>query len=909
MKEKTMKRLLALVLALALVATAGYYASDSHLKAYEETETTEEVVDGSGDAQSNVQTVEETKDELVVEKQETEEQKDTAETQTESKNESLAITKDSEEVKDAEEPSSGAEDDLHSGKYHYTQVRCIDTYSGDVVYTGYKTKQGNSITIYTSGTSANRINNYILTASTTTVDGKDYKFLGWYDEAGNALQKTVTSSITGLKASTEKCEYINLYAKYQVTDRCTDELHNQTSNKHQTKYTFVDTFDGSTVYETTIAQGSGSVAKFQTLTAKLHRAVKTGTYYKEGYSFIENETEYTFLGWYEDEEGTTKATLTADVSNVNAGIRMSPSTEKCETVTYYAVYEQKAMCTSELHDTANNKHVGTIVFIDTFTNSDGEQEWYQEYGKTTIKEGTKVTVGLVQNFTSEKLTHNNGGYTYKFLGWYDEEGNLIPGGFKDYTHDGTTSNAYVFDKGITIDPTNECVDIKVYAKWEKIKSPVITYKYIDILSTGSGSFNNQDGTISKLTHTFKEFDSEVNGYTFLGWIDPDGNVYQIGEKQSIDLTGAEWYDENGQGIAKELTDYAQWQPWFTVNFYNGDELVATKTYKTAEEMAADYESGKYTFDFDNLSGDYALTKTGYSLVGYTDEAGELMSGTFEQGMPSIMTDTMAEPVTVNFYAQWKINKYRLTIHYVDENGKKLAADYSEMVEYQDDRTVKSPSVDGYTPDYKSLSTPEGGMPAQSLEYTVVYTKDTVVTPGNKTVDEGGTNPPQVTEDTEQEPQDGVFVVDNDGNVTVIPSASPTGNNELQGNGDAAWALLNLICTIITVILSIVMLIFYFIKKDDDEDEEDEQAQKAEDEEEEDEDNIKKKGLVRLFSIIPAVVAVIAFILTEDMSLPMQWTDKWTLLMIIILIVQLIVTLLSKKTKKDDDEEEEETAEA
>ena len=63
---------------------------------------------------------------------------------------------------------------------------------------------------------------------------------------------------------------------------------------------------------------------------------------------------------------------------------------------------------------------------------------------------------------------------------------------------------------------------------------------------------------------------------------------------------------------------------------------------------------------------------------------------------------------------------------------------------------------------------------------------------------------------------------------------------------------------------------------------------------------KRHGGWRLFSLIPAVVALIAFILTEDMRLPMVFTDRWTLLMALIALVQLIVCFFAKKEQETSD---------
>ena len=110
---------------------------------------------------------------------------------------------------------------------------------------------------------------------------------------------------------------------------------------------------------------------------------------------------------------------------------------------------------------------------------------------------------------------------------------------------------------------------------------------------------------------------------------------------------------------------------------------------------------------------------------------------------------------------------------------------------------------------------------------------------------------------------------------------------------AAWALLNLILTIITGLVMIWLFISYlFKKKDEDEDDPDK------------DENVKKHFGIRLISIIATVVAIIVFILTEDMTLPMQWTDKWTIWMAVILLAQLIIAGFSKKKYEEEDLNEE-----
>ena len=57
----------------------------------------------------------------------------------------------------------------------------------------------------------------------------------------------------------------------------------------------------------------------------------------------------------------------------------------------------------------------------------------------------------------------------------------------------------------------------------------------------------------------------------------------------------------------------------------------------------------------------------------------------------------------------------------------------------------------------------------------------------------------------------------------------------------------------------------------------------------------------LMSLIPAIAAVVTFFLTEDMTQPMQMTDKWTLLMAVYLVANVIMAIIAHKTKDEDDQ--------
>ena len=76
-------------------------------------------------------------------------------------------------------------------------------------------------------------------------------------------------------------------------------------------------------------------------------------------------------------------------------------------------------------------------------------------------------------------------------------------------------------------------------------------------------------------------------------------------------------------------------------------------------------------------------------------------------------------------------------------------------------------------------------------------------------------------------------------------------------------------------------------------------QKDQPETEENEETLKRKGALRILSIIPLLVAVLLFILTENMSNPMIWVDRWTIWMALITLVQIVLAVFAKKSNKEN----------
>lgn len=102
----------------------------------------------------------------------------------------------------------------------------------------------------------------------------------------------------------------------------------------------------------------------------------------------------------------------------------------------------------------------------------------------------------------------------------------------------------------------------------------------------------------------------------------------------------------------------------------------------------------------------------------------------------------------------------------------------------------------------------------------------------------------------------------------------------KGIESGEWALMNLICTIATVVIAIVVL---FIKN----------------KKEETEQNYSNYRWAKILSVIVALGSIFLFVFTEDMTLTMVNFDKWTIVMSVILIAQIIVAIVAKKSNHDD----------
>lgn len=227
------------------------------------------------------------------------------------------------------------------------------------------------------------------------------------------------------------------------------------------------------------------------------------------------------------------------------------------------------------------------------------------------------------------------------------------------------------------------------------------------------------------------------------------------------------------------------------------------------------------------------------------------------------------------------------------------------------------AVPGYNPNYAVSVT------AGVLTITPEATTDPVVppvVPGGTTTDDGTPTDPGAEENATappaaEEAPGPVQLVTIPASKTPLAGGDqnaeePTveiGENKipLASNGvTASWALLNLILAFLTGIIMLVLLFTYFFGKDEDEeqDKNGEESRLSRTDDKNAKDKLKRKGVARLVSIVVTAVAVIVFIMTENITLPMVFIDGWTWLMAVIAAVQIIVAFFSRKSRKDKDDE-------
>lgn len=202
--------------------------------------------------------------------------------------------------------------------------------------------------------------------------------------------------------------------------------------------------------------------------------------------------------------------------------------------------------------------------------------------------------------------------------------------------------------------------------------------------------------------------------------------------------------------------------------------------------------------------------------------------------------------------------------------------------------VQTPAVQA--PAAQAPATPAPAAPAPAPAAAVPAAAAFVAAPAPaavETLDEDDTptaGPEDEEEDEEvDEPETPTAAPEEELDDPATPMAAPEedldeGETPLAAPGRPAWALLNLVLTLCTILASALLLL-------------DPTGREFK----------TRSGILRLVSLVPALGALVAFLLTEDLRLPMTFVDRWTLLMVLIALVQLTVCIAAKKLQGSADD--------
>jgi hypothetical protein len=620
------------------------------------------------------------------------------------------------------------------------------------------------------------------------------------------------------------------------------------------------------------------------------------------------------------------------------------------------------------------------------------------FSKKTIESLTGLRTGQVFSYA---------GYEYTYTGeWQDEDGNIFDASstITFYNREGESSgnNYYVSDDvTITLSPV-----------WEAKMIQGLDYRYIDNISTGSGSWSNKDAyayrsQFGSLKHTFKNPEDAsptlTPNYSFRYWqtdewlqngahvSSKEGKKYNAGDTM-------EYVVDSGlpEGTETEVNVYAYWQPSVTVRYhYDGNVVEAERFEDIAVYDGASDEFAEEGIEYSADGG--KLVIDGEEYIGWYDEEGNKLDSAYAYDAPAI-TKEPVERTVYDVYAKRPITVkaadntwvYDGTEHSDDgvsvtegtlldesdvieakntglitdagtaenevgeltitRDGKDITSYYEITYEKGTLTVTKAPltvttqsatkvydgaaltrpaaTVSGLVNGEKATATGTGSQTAvgssrngykitwntaSASNYEVVKINLGTLTvtaapvpvpdtpgggtpvPGGGTPAAGGTNPvgpaaPATVITDNPTPQANII---DDG---ATPAGSPNG----------AWALLNLIAAALTAIGAIVAL---FRRKEDEEVDENQEANTRYVYEDEEEDEADHRGanmmIAKILGVAVAVISVILFILTEDMSLPMTLIDKWTLPMILLLAGQIGAALANKKASEYDEDDEEE----
>ena len=267
-----------------------------------------------------------------------------------------------------------------------------------------------------------------VTATATAKDG--FTFEGWYDASG----KLVTTNTTYTYVETK--ESVNTYyARFSGS----------------VTQTYIRQVKNGDTWEDTTDDKIGTLGRYEYIDAPGMPISSTAT----------AGTGYKFVGWYD-----STGNKVADTMLINDGATISYTTTG--NATYYARFETAY----------------TVKFAAQTKQANGTFKTDEVGGKVSVASVTDVANAAA----SSKATANSG---YKFLGWYDKDGNQLS---TNATYSTTTTSA---TNGVTY-----------YARFEIVYNPTVESKvYLSFIAESEGTqipsaFDGRDAGTGKNTSDY-----------------------------------------------------------------------------------------------------------------------------------------------------------------------------------------------------------------------------------------------------------------------------------------------------------------------------------------------------------------------------------------------------------------------
>ena len=635
--------------------------------------------------------------------------------------------------------------------------------------------------------------------------------------------------------------------------------------------------------------GSKSIAEGGSATYAATSVVTTGqrncTYNKAG---------YVFTGWVDASGNSYSLPLTLTYDEAAALADVDDGGKATLALNLTATYDVHEPITVTVNFTNIRKANGDVV--------SSTQSQTLSWGS-----GWSFTQKKLDNLVSAK-SFSFMGCTYTYTGqWVDPDGNVFSGISLSHSAGSKEGTTY-----LTGDTTLEFSPV-----YSVTKNASVDYRYVDNVSTGSGSWSNVDalGYASKfgsLTHTFSDpsVKTPVEHYRFVNWQDAEsGDTFGAGDSFT--------YTVDANAGDQTFTIYAMWQPSVTVNFHdemgnllhNVESFDADVDIYQAFSAEADEQGNAFEGWYD-AEGNRIDEGSAYELPSVTKDNGTATSyDVYARHYPSITLTTtggtfaydgQAHGATVTYEFAGNADGYQVeaasTASLVEPGTIDATADQLTITDARgNDVTdkIQITYVDGtitVTPapaDDTDDPTPAGVTPAAP----------TNPTPTNPTPNPT-TDPTPAPAPTPDAPAQATTIAADPAPQAPVPTSTIVDEPAPQAAAPllGTWSLFDLVCCAVTAIASLVLLALGLGKTKRDEDDE---AMADEDEQV----RINRHRVRRALSLVPGIGSVLLLVLTQDFSLPVALLDRWSLVFFLIALVQAVIVVASRKKEEEPEDED------